>query len=95
MRILRGKRLPFGISCCYTSHNAETIGSEAYLDSMIAMGAKFAWFFTYIPVGADAVPELMASAEQREYMYRQLRAFRKTKPIFTMPLNDEWVKAKR
>jgi sulfatase maturation enzyme AslB (radical SAM superfamily) len=87
MSILKSKKLPFGISCCYTSKNTEIIGSEEYFDSMIKMGAKFAWFFTYMPVGADAVPELMATAEQREFMYHQIRSFRNTKPIFTM---DFW-----
>ncbi|MEA5051021.1 MAG: radical SAM protein [Oscillospiraceae bacterium] len=87
MKLLRSKRLPFGISCCYTSKNVDVIGSEAYIDSMIDMGAKFAWFFTYMPVGVDAVPELMATAEQREFMYHQIREFRKTKPLFTM---DFW-----
>ena len=87
MEILREKKLPFGISCCYTSKNAETIGSEAYFDDMIAKGAKFAWIFTYMPVGADAMPELIATAEQREYMYHQVRGFRKTKQLFTL---DFW-----
>jgi hypothetical protein len=54
---------------------------------MIEKGAKFAWFFTYIPVGAHAVSELIATAEQREFMYHQVRSFRKTKPIFIM---DFW-----
>ncbi len=87
MDILRTHKLLFGISCCYTSKNTDVIGSEAYIDDMIAKGAKFAWFFTYMPVGNDAVPELMVSAEQRAYLYRQVRAFRKTKPIFTL---DFW-----
>ncbi|MBW7573596.1 radical SAM protein [Caproiciproducens faecalis] len=87
MEILKEKKLPFGISCCYTSKNTDVIGSEEYFDDMIAKGAKFAWFFTYMPVGADAVPELMASAQQREFMYHQIRKFRQTKPLFTM---DFW-----
>lgn len=87
MEILKNKKLPFGISCCYTSKNTHVIGSEEYFDDMIEKGAKFAWFFTYMPVGVDAVPELMASSEQREYMYRQIRKFRGTKPIFTL---DFW-----
>jgi MoaA/NifB/PqqE/SkfB family radical SAM enzyme len=87
MRILKEHRLPYGISCCYTSMNVDVIGSERYIDSMIDLGAKFAWFFTYIPVGKDAVPSLMASAEQRKFMYDRLRAMRKTKPLFTM---DFW-----
>lgn len=94
MEILKRKKLAFGISCCYTSKNAEIIGSEEYFDDMIAKGAKFAWLFTYMPVGAEAVPELMATAAQREFMYHQIRKFRETKPIFTMDFwNDgEYVK---
>lgn len=87
MGILKRKKLPFGASLCYTRKNAETIGSDAYFDHLIGLGCKFAWMFTYIPVGADAVPELMATAEQRKYMYDQIRKFRGTKPIFTL---DFW-----
>ena len=87
MELLKRKRLAFGTSVCYTRRNAEVIGSEEFIDDMIARGAKFAWFFTYMPVGADAVPELMATAEQRAFMYRQIRRFRDTKPLFTM---DFW-----
>ena len=85
--LLQSYRLPFGFSCCYTSRNVEVIGSEEYFDQMIAWGAKFCWFFTYMPVGNDAVPELMVSAEQRAYMYHQIRKFRETKPLFTL---DFW-----
>ena len=52
MQILKEKKLPFGISACYTSANVQ-----------------------------DAVPKLMVSAEQRRFMYEQVRAFRKTKPL--------------
>jgi MoaA/NifB/PqqE/SkfB family radical SAM enzyme len=87
MKILRENKLPFGISCCYTSKNYDVIGSEEYFDSMIEMGAKFAWFFTYMPVGKDAVPELMVTDKQREFMYHKIRDFRHTKQLFTM---DFW-----
>jgi len=87
MAILKQKKLPFGISCCYTNKNAEMIGSEAYFDQMVAWGARFCWFFTYMPIGKEAVPELMATAEQRQFMYEQIRKFRSSKPLFTM---DFW-----
>ena len=87
MTRLKERKLLFGISCCYTSKNVEVIGSEEYFDSMIDMGAKFAWLFTYMPIGAAAVPELIATAEQRKFMYEQIHKFRKTKPLFTM---DFW-----
>jgi len=87
MEILKRKKLPFGISCCYTSVNAEVIGSEKYIDYMIELGAKFAWFFTYMPVGKGAATELIATAKQREMMYHKIREYRNTKPLFTM---DFW-----
>ena len=86
-QLLRSYRLPFGFSCCYTSQNTEVIGSEEYFDWMIEQGAKFCWFFTYMPVGKEAVPELLATAEQRAFMYGQIRGFRETKPLFTL---DFW-----
>ncbi len=87
MAILKEKRLPFGISACYTSQNVHDVGSEEYFDKMIEWGAKFCWLFTYMPVGKASVPSLMVSAEQREFMYHQVRKFRNTKPLFTM---DFW-----
>jgi len=87
MELLRRNKLPFGLSCCYTSQNAEMIGSEEYFDWMVEMGAKFCWIFTYMPVGNGAPTDLMATARQREYMYHQVRRFRETKPLFTM---DFW-----
>ena len=69
------------------SANVEVIGSEEYFDAMIDMGAKFAWLFTYMPIGADAVPELIATAAQRKFMYEKIHEYRQTKPLFTM---DFW-----
>ena len=87
MKILREKKLPFGASLCYTRKNAEIIGSDEYFDFLVEQGCRFAWMFTYIPVGVDAVPDLIATAEQRKFMYEQIRKFRNTKPIFSM---DFW-----
>ena len=87
LAVLKAKHLPFGLSCCYTGKNVEMIGSEEYFDQIIEWGAKFCWFFTYIPLGKNAAPELIATAEQREFMYRQVRKYRETKPLFTL---DFW-----
>lgn len=87
MSILKDRKLPFGASCCYTSQNTEVVGSDEFFDFLVDQGCLFVWLFTYMPVGVNAVPELMVSAEQREYMYRKVRSFRSTKPIFSM---DFW-----
>lgn len=89
MQLLKAHRLPFGISCCYTSQNVGILGSEAFYDQMIELGASFAWFFHYMPVGNDAVPQLMPSTQQREWMYHQVRKFRQTKPLFTMDFQND------
>ena len=89
MRILKEKKLPFGASCCYTSKNIDSLSSEEYMDMLVDAGAKFAWFFHYLPVGNDAVPELLPAPEQREVMYHKLREYRKTKPIFTIDFQND------
>lgn len=89
MEILKRKKLPFGASCCYTSQNVDSIGSEEFIDMLVDNGVKFAWFFHYMPVGNDAVTDLLPTPEQREKMYSQIRSFRETKPIFTIDFQND------
>lgn len=89
MRILKEKKLPFGASCCYTSKNIDSLSSEEYIDMLVEAGAKFAWFFHYMPIGNTAAPELLPSPEQRETMYRKIREYRKSKPIFTIDFQND------
>ena len=89
MDILREKKLPFGASCCYTSKNVDSLSSEAYFDHLIEKGAKFAWFFHYMPVGNEAVSDLLPSPEQREVMYHKIREYRESKPIFTIDFQND------
>ena len=89
MRLLKEHRLAFGISCCYTSKNFADVSSEAYFDRMIEWGALFVWFFHYMPVGSGAAPELLPTPEQRTEMYRRIRAFRESKPIFSLDFQND------
>ena len=89
MKLLQSKKLPFGVSLCYTSQNIDSLSSEAFIDSLIADGAKFAWFFHYMPVGNAAVTSLLPSPEQREKMVERIRAYRQTKPLFTIDFQND------
>ena len=89
MDLLREHNLPFGVSTCYTSANYEDISSESFFDMMINMGAMFVWFFHYMPVGNEAVPEFLPTPEQRRTVYERIRAFRSTKPIFSMDFQND------
>ena len=89
MTILRENRLPFGISACYTSQNLDSISSDAFLDQLVDWGARFIWYFHYMPVGNDAAPALLPSPQQRETMYRRIREVRATKPLFAMDFQND------
>lgn len=87
MKRLKDRGIPFGASLCYTSKNTDLLSSDEYMDWLIEHGVKFAWFFTYMPVGNGAVTELMASPEQRATMYKKMHEWRRTKAIFAL---DFW-----
>ena len=90
--LLKKERCLFGISVCYTSENIEAVTSDEFLDEIIARGAKFGFYFHYMPLGKHAAPELLPSPEQRERMYarlRELRNARTGKPIFIMDFQND------
>lgn len=87
MDLLKKEGVIFGFSTCYHKYNTEIVGSEEYLDFLVDKGCMFGWYFTYMPIGTDAVTDLIATPEQRQYMYHQVRDLRSKKPIFIM---DFW-----
>ncbi|MEW6275164.1 MAG: radical SAM protein [Bacillota bacterium] len=88
MDMMREAGLLFGFSGTYTRQNTEEVGSDEFLDHMIAKGCTFGWYFTYVPVGSDVDLQLMATPAQRAFMYEQvIKKFRQTKPIFVV---DFW-----
>ncbi|MEG0250792.1 MAG: radical SAM protein [Peptostreptococcus sp.] len=92
MDILREHGLIFGTSICYTSKNIETVLSDKFLDLIIEKGAMYSWYFNYMPVGNGAVPELIPTVEQREYIYhrvREIRAFEGGKPIMLLDFQND------
>lgn len=92
MDILREHGLIFGTSICYTSKNIETVLSDKFLDLIIEKGAMYSWYFNYMPVGNGAVPELIPTVKQREYIYhrvREIRAFEGGKPIMLLDFQND------
>ena len=87
MDLLKKEGVIFGFSTCYHKYNTDSVASEEYVDFLVDKGCMFGWYFTYIPIGKDAVTDLIATPEQREFMYHQERMLRNKKPIFLM---DFW-----
>lgn len=84
---MRKAGLIYGVSTTYNRYNTEELASEEFVDMLVDKGVTYAWYFTYIPVGRDADTEMMATPEQRAYMYDKILEYRRTKPIFIM---DFW-----
>lgn len=92
MDMLKEFGLFFGISVCYTSKNIDSVTSDKFMNLMIEKGAKFALYFNYMPVGHDAIVDLIPTPEQRVYMYKWLRRVRNSKtgkPIFVMDFQND------
>jgi MoaA/NifB/PqqE/SkfB family radical SAM enzyme len=78
----------FGFSTMVTRHNVETICGDEYNRMLMEKGAYIGWHFLYMPIGREPDPNMMPTAEQREYMRTQGAArIRATMPLFVM---DFW-----
>ena len=92
MKLLKKHKCLFGTSVCYTSQNYDAVTSDEFYDLMIENGARYAWYFHYMPVGSDADTKLLLTPEQREYVYRSIREKRNSKtgkPIFTVDFQND------
>lgn len=89
MDILRARKLPFGVSICYTAQNYKAVTSEEFVDFIIDKGALFAWYFHFMPVGNDTSSDLLLSPDQREHVFRTLRGYRTKKQIFFMDFQND------
>ncbi len=79
MDLLKKYGILFGTSICYTKHNIEAVTSDEFLKMISDKGARFGFYFHYMPVGNNAAPELMPTMEQRKYMIERIRYVRSSK----------------
>ena len=76
MDILREHGIVFGTSVCYTRQNIEAVTSDDFFHLLEEKGARFGFYFHFMPVGNNAVPELMPTVEQRKYIIDRIRYVR-------------------
>ena len=92
MDVLKQHGILFGTSICYTRSNVEAVTSDEFLQMLADKGARFGFYFHYMPVGNNAVPELMPTLEQRKYMIDRIRYIRSDKcniPFFPMDFQND------
>lgn len=76
MDLLKKHGIIFGTSICYTRDNVEAVTSDEFFHMLEEKGARFGFYFHLMPVGNNAVPELMPTVEQRKYMIKRIRQVR-------------------
>lgn len=79
MDLLKEHGIIYGTSICYTSQNIEAVTSDDFLRMIADKGARFGFYFHYMPVGKNAAPELMPTPEQRKKMIERIRYVRSDK----------------
>ena len=76
MDLMKKYGIIFGTSICYTRTNIEAVTDEKFIRMLADKGARFGFFFHYMPVGNNAAPELLPTVEQRKYMIQKIRGYR-------------------
>lgn len=92
MDLLKKYGILFGTSICYTRNNIDAVTSDEFLQMLADKGARFGFYFHYMPVGNNAVPELMPTMEQRKRMIERIRYVRSDKcdiPFFPMDFQND------
>jgi len=92
MDLLKKHGILFGTSVCYTRNNVEAVTSDEFLQMLADKGARFGFYFHYMPVGNNAVPELMPTLKQRQYMIERIRYIRSDKcdiPFYPMDFQND------
>lgn len=92
MDLLKKERCLFGISVCYTRENVMSVTSDEFMDLMEEKGVRYAWYFNFMPVGKNAVPELIPTPDQREYMYHwihKVRSLDSDRGFFAVDFQDD------
>ncbi len=87
MERMRERKLLFGISATVTRYNHDALKSDEFFDFYAGEGARFAWFFQYVPIGRNPDIDLMSTPEQRMEFRHRLVDIRQEKPIF---VGDFW-----
>ena len=79
MDLLKKYGIIFGTSICYTKANVEAVTSDDFFRMLADKGAHYGFYFHLMPVGNNAVPDLMPTPEQRVYMIHRIREVRSEK----------------
>ncbi len=84
---LREAHVLFGASATVTKDNVYVVSSEEWIDMLLKKGIVAQMYFLYLPVNGQGDINLMVTPEQRNHLRKQVKYFRRTKPMFIL---DFW-----
>ena len=79
----------FGFSSMVTRRNYRLLGSDEFVDGMIARGCRLGYFVGYVPCGAAAPTALVPTAEEQQWFRRQVRRFQRAKRMLMIHMPDD------
>ena len=77
MRLLKSKRIFFGISLTVTSENMDLVTSEAFIRELQDRGCRLFFYVEFIPV-REGTQDLVVSPKQREELDRRIWTLRRS-----------------
>ncbi|MGI5949498.1 radical SAM protein [Peptoniphilus sp.] len=92
MNLMKENKLLYAVSICYTGQNYKYVTDDDFIELLTDHGCKLAWYFHYMPVGADADVSLLPTPEQREHVYHKVREIRSgeyPQNIFTIDFQND------
>ncbi len=76
MKLLKDEGIIYGTSVCYTKYNLDAVTSDDFFRFLSDQGARLGFYFHYMPVGNNAVTDLMPTPEQRVEIINRIRHIR-------------------
>ena len=76
MDLLKKHGILFGTSICYTKNNVEAVTTDEFFKMLSDKGARYGFYFHYMPVGNNSSADLLPTVEQRKYMIKRIRSLR-------------------
>jgi len=88
---LREARACYGFAATNTAFNVDHLGSDLFIDRMIALGCSVGYFTEYLPCGPNPVTAWALNEEEREDFRRHVLDLRRRKRIVLIQFpHDEY-----
>ena len=79
--LLRRAQAFFGFVATNTAANIPQLGTDAFIDQMVAAGCAVGFFTEYVPCGTSPRPDWVLDEDARAAFHKRVLEFRRCKPI--------------